>query len=660
VLGLAIVWGACAVLLPSASAADPSAGWPPFAPAVTTGEPSGVFRYLRLKLENAPGGAMTELDLIARDSRIVQARVNGGSYAVCNGLKLDDTKLSGEFAVSFLDKRSICVFDVSIASGVLKGTYTLRPYDSTDTLAGTGAVTGELLTEAQLAKSNAVDPVRNWPEFAGPLSDFSAIPCGKPLVTDHMKASLVWRSEALLPHGPGSATRSNPGRATAIRNASSYTLVGGSAEPIVSNGRVIQVVHEASPKELAIPGLDRDEGYVLTPSSGQAVSARTEFRNLTAVCIPMGSWEACEARYGKFWTEMERRRWSLHADDVIVAMDAATGKTLWRTVLPQRSFNFSDHKNHYCGHAPVAIGNRIVAVGGSRRLYGLDATTGKVLWETPLPGWPQAAELMIGKVREKWTRQDGPNLGSADGVALVPSYAGSLLGVDPETGKTLWEVAGSGDSSRLTVGGKALVFDGKNGIEPKTGKILWSLPEVASEWAIKGDLLAVSNSPKKMDGQPNPDSLVLYRVSFESATQVWAKPDLRCHRMVVAKNAICMIALTEKGNELKMISLADGSILWAPGVIRPPPAIYPNHANAPGLAVVEDRVLINLDSAHGAINVVMVLDAGKDSTFMSYADGLPMNMTGPYNGGFWSFTVADGRMFVRGSDGLYCFDLRVP
>ncbi|MGD0783810.1 MAG: hypothetical protein ABSA30_13220, partial [Candidatus Aminicenantales bacterium] len=103
---------------------------------------------------------------------------------------------------------------------------------------------------------------------------------------------------------------------------------------------------------------------------------------------------------------------------------------------------------------------------------------------------------------------------------------------------------------------------------------------------------------------------------------------------------------------LVVLNAKDGSELWrgaSPG------------ANAPGFSRVNDRVLLHPDSAHNCgTPQIMYSIAGKDTKQMC-AWTPPINPTNPYNrppGAYWSSVVADGRIFVRGADGIYCFDIR--
>ncbi len=76
--------------------------------------------------------------------------------------------------------------------------------------------------------------------------------------------------------------------------------------------------------------------------------------------------------------EWFRHFWRPRADDVVVCLDAATGKTPWKTVLKDRSVNIQTHK--WRGYNPTPfVADGMVFVGNcSRRFYALDAGTGRL------------------------------------------------------------------------------------------------------------------------------------------------------------------------------------------------------------------------------------------------------------------------------------------
>ena len=96
----------------------------------------------------------------------------------------------------------------------------------------------------------------------------------------------------------------------------------------------------------------------------------------------------------------------------VVALDA--GKEVWRVKLPAQSFT-----------APLVAGGRVFALAADRSVTALDGATGRRLWVQQRPGEP----LVL--------RQPGTLL--AVGDTLVAGLAGRLVGLNPNNGSVRWD-----------------------------------------------------------------------------------------------------------------------------------------------------------------------------------------------------------------------------
>jgi len=162
-------------------------------------------------------------------------------------------------------------------------------------------------------------------------------------------------------------------------------------------------------------------------------------------------------------------------DEVMSAIDAASGKVLWRTAYPASFEMSSAAKAHGPGpkSTPVFVNGRLYSIGMTGAVTAFDAASGKQIWQKPgsmpLPMYTSHAfspivdrGLVIFHVgghdkgaitafdlntgAEKWSwNGDGPGYGSpiiADfgGVRqLVTITQSKLVGVDVATGALLWE-----------------------------------------------------------------------------------------------------------------------------------------------------------------------------------------------------------------------------
>ena len=162
--------------------------------------------------------------------------------------------------------------------------------------------------------------------------------------------------------------------------------------------------------------------------------------------------------------------------EVMQALDAATGKTVWRTEYAAPFMMFAATAKHGPGpkSTPTFANGRLFSMGMTSMVTAFDATTGKQLWQKPAPKvQPQYHTAMSPVV-------DGNNViihTGGPGDAAFAAY-------DVATGAMRWEWKGDspayGSPIVVTLGGTRQVvsFTHQNlvGINAATGALLWSRP----------------------------------------------------------------------------------------------------------------------------------------------------------------------------------------
>jgi outer membrane protein assembly factor BamB len=162
-------------------------------------------------------------------------------------------------------------------------------------------------------------------------------------------------------------------------------------------------------------------------------------------------------------------------EEVMSALDAASGKVIWRTGYPASFTMHTGASRHGPGpkSTPVFTAGRLYAIGMTGIVSAYDAATGKRLWQKPgsepLPLYTTHAfsPIVVGGLvvfhvgghekgaltafdlntgAEKWSwNGDGPGYGSpivaefGGTKQLVTITQGKLVSVDPATGALLWE-----------------------------------------------------------------------------------------------------------------------------------------------------------------------------------------------------------------------------
>jgi outer membrane protein assembly factor BamB len=217
--------------------------------------------------------------------------------------------------------------------------------------------------------------------------------------------------------------------------------------------------------------------------------------------------------------------------EVILCLDAATGKELWKSQYPSTAVTGPSGSHPGPRSTPAVANGKVITFGASAIVSCLDANTGKLVWrrENPTNAVPQfftgmsplivdntcivhvgtkdngevlALDLNTGNEKWKWTG-DGPAYASPsvmiiDGKKhLIVQTEKNLISLNLADGKLMWQMATpiqqrfynaaspyiDGQTIYLTgqgTGTKALKVE-KSGNEYVT-KELWTNPTVGAKW----------------------------------------------------------------------------------------------------------------------------------------------------------------------------------
>jgi len=169
------------------------------------------------------------------------------------------------------------------------------------------------------------------------------------------------------------------------------------------------------------------------------------------------------------------------AQERVVALDRATGETLWEHEYPSRheDFNFGSGP-----HAtPLLTGGRLFTHGTNKQLYAFDATSGDVIWEHDLIKEFDAPPLLLRAVVK--AGNGGSPIAYGDNVIVTVGGPGqSVVAFRQSDGTVAWKsgdfllsptppvlVDVSGQMQLVVVGGGTI-----NGMDPTNGRVLWSHP----------------------------------------------------------------------------------------------------------------------------------------------------------------------------------------
>jgi outer membrane protein assembly factor BamB len=162
--------------------------------------------------------------------------------------------------------------------------------------------------------------------------------------------------------------------------------------------------------------------------------------------------------------------------ECVVALDAATGKQLWRTSIGPA---FDNSQGPGTRATPTIAGERVFAFTGDGVLVALNFADGGVLWSQNL------VEQFQGRPAD-YGMASSPLVVGERVIVIVGAPGGSVVALDAATGKPAWSVGndppGYSSPTLVEVGGRRQVvaFTGNSvlGLLPDSGAILWRHPYV--------------------------------------------------------------------------------------------------------------------------------------------------------------------------------------
>ncbi len=166
--------------------------------------------------------------------------------------------------------------------------------------------------------------------------------------------------------------------------------------------------------------------------------------------------------------------------EIVRALDRKTGKELWRASWPgKHSVPFFAKKNgDWIRATPAFDGQTLYVAGMEEVLVALDAVTGKEKWRVDFPKQFKVAKPDFGF-------SSSPLL---DGDSLIVQAANSVIRLNKKTGATEWRVlareadimdsgAFSSPVMAMLNGRRQLLIQSRTnlfGLDPATGAVLWS------------------------------------------------------------------------------------------------------------------------------------------------------------------------------------------
>jgi len=251
--------------------------------------------------------------------------------------------------------------------------------------------------------------------------------------------------------------------------------------------------------------------------------------------------------------------------EIMAALDAASGKVLWRTSYPAPFKMDKAAEPHGPGpkSTPAYADGKLFSIGMSGIVTAFEAATGKQLWQKPaLPAQPL------------WTSHSFSPLVDRGRVVfhMGGNDRGTLSAFDVNTGEAKWSWSGDGPGY-----GSPMLFDFAGtpqivtmtqqkfiGLDAATGKLLWERP-YTTEYAQNiitpirfGDTLIVSGYQKPM---------VAFRVTRQkdqwSAEQVWENAGVSLYMSDAVLDGETVVGFSERrSGQFFALDARSGKTLW--------------------------------------------------------------------------------------------------
>ncbi|TVR07655.1 MAG: hypothetical protein EA401_14705 [Planctomycetota bacterium] len=345
----------------------------------------------------------------------------------------------------------------------------------------------------------------------------------------------------------------------------------------------------------------------------------------------------------------------------MLCVDLETGATLWKQRFEQTGFNLYNTSKDAPGTSASVGEGKVFAASAGGKVWAMDASTGEVVWESTMPGYYEGRQRTRERVLSENSRPDasGYHAGTrivVDGLLVGSNFGGDLVAIDTATGEHRWQVEGviaSQNTPSLWRGHSepvVIVHDGNtlSAVTVAQGEVLWQhtvarIPR-AYPIPIEGDIISVIVEAENGEDY----HLAGYRMHAERPERLWTleKNQDKTGRRLLMIHRGHAYAFGEEGSDhehLYRVNLKSGEYTHLEGRPQIGSMSFP--------VGVGDRVMFDRNNYRW-------LSADDEFQRLSEIWDIPISTSRGYHSTQLSDAIVDGRLIVRGGDGIYAFDLR--
>jgi outer membrane protein assembly factor BamB len=313
--------------------------------------------------------------------------------------------------------------------------------------------------------------------------------------------------------------------------------------------------------------------------------------------------------------------------DTVICLDAATGMELWRKAFPG-TYAAMWGQNYMASGTPAISGGRCY-VAGSQGLYCLNVKDGAEVWHV-MTRFSNSSPLVMDDAVFVLAEPSGKP---------INTMGGALCKYEAASGKLLWQSKvgsewGSSVVPWLTGGKLCLVASARGGtvcLDAGNGTVMWEAHagSASATPVIRGDILVVNDS-----------KLVAFKISTEKAELLWKTEGFGSDRQ--GSPLIFQDHVYVNGGGLGCVDLKTGAIMW-----RGPGTQLSSPVEADG------KIFAYFNGGPGEVQWGCSLLMCK-ATPDKYQE---LGRFVPNGSSCSSPTIAGGRLYLRQTDGVACYDI---
>ncbi|HZT83405.1 MAG TPA: PQQ-binding-like beta-propeller repeat protein [Gemmataceae bacterium] len=348
------------------------------------------------------------------------------------------------------------------------------------------------------------------------------------------------------------------------------------------------------------------------------------------------------------------RLYSLGADDkeeFVFCLDTKTGKKLWQTAFTQRFRNgYGDGPRG----TPTVDGDLLYAIGGTGDLVCLNRTSGERQWLVGLK------KELGGQMMSGWGYTESPLI-DGDKVVCTPGGSkGAVAAFNKKTGELLWrskEFTDPAAYSSLMIGNgggikQYVQMTGQSvaGVDASNGKLLWRYPRRGPTAAIPTPIVS-GDYVYATSGYGAGCNLVklVPTDSRLKAEEVYASKSMTNHHGGVIKVGEHVYGYSDNGGKWICQDFKTGRVVW------PTKNVPPVKLGKGSITYADGQFYLYAERDGTCLLVEMTPDGWRENGRFTIPEQTKVERQ---RGHIWTHpTVANGRLYLRDQDLIFCFDI---